>query len=347
VLGSVGNSFEDYKLALTVRGGGTSNNATIVTPATTTTLVSGFMMISVTPSGTPKTGNASEDAPAPNGVPGGDQAVRSALANEESALVDLFGSTLKNGTETAKAIFPNGVVPTNGTETAKGVFLNFPVPLRLDEIAPAPGTPPPNFDDAVSKAKANPDIETVFFVNFVPGGLTGDALKGLQDLQSQVRSWQAWSSTLSEGKLQEQIDKKALPADSNGPSMAARSSYRSKVFDYLMRRSTWYAFALSYLPATLADLFFRFAKTFEQLMSKHIETKTVEFHTAILTAVLEGFTIPTSVFGQLEKILGSISDGIIQAGSSSKAENMQYWIMLTRYDHQNITQTVLPSTFPT
>jgi hypothetical protein len=50
VLGSVGNSFEDYDLALAVRGGDTSNNATIVTRATMTTLVSGFVMISVIPS---------------------------------------------------------------------------------------------------------------------------------------------------------------------------------------------------------------------------------------------------------------------------------------------------------
>jgi hypothetical protein len=102
VLGSVGNSFEDYDLALAVRDGDTSNNATIVTPAITTTLVSGFVMIiSVIPSGTRKIGNSSEDAPAPNGVLDGDQAVQSALSSEESVLVDLFGSTLKNGTDTA------------------------------------------------------------------------------------------------------------------------------------------------------------------------------------------------------------------------------------------------------
>ena len=88
----------------------------------------------------------------------------------------------------------------------------------------------------------------------------------------------------------------------------------------------------------------RFGKTFEQLMTKHIETKAVEFHTALLTTVLEGFMIPTSVFGQLEKILGSISNGILKAGSNNSSQNMQYWIMLTRYDYQAITQTVLPST---
>jgi len=87
----------------------------------------------------------------------------------------------------------------------------------------------------------------------------------------------------------------------------------------------------------------RFGKTFEQLMTKHIETKAVEFHTALLTTVLEGFMIPTSVFGQLEKILGSISNGILKAGSNNSSQNTQYWIMLTRYDYQAITQTVLPS----
>ena len=79
-------------------------------------------------------------------------------------------------------------------------------------------------------------------------------------------------------------------------------------------------------------------------MTKHIETKAVEFHTAILTTVLEGFMIPTSVFGQLEKILGSIYNGILKAGSNNSSHNMQYWIMLMRYDYQATTQTVLPST---
>jgi hypothetical protein len=155
------------------------------------------------------------------------------MAGQKNALMDLFGSSLNDKAK------PTSV---HGPEVARGVFLNYPVPLREEEIAAARrGAPPPNFDDAVAKAKANPDIETVFFVNFAPGGLTGDALKNLQDLQSQVRSWQAWSSTLSEGELQEQIDKKILPDDNSGPSMAKLSSYRSKVFDFLMRRSAWYA----------------------------------------------------------------------------------------------------------
>jgi hypothetical protein len=47
----------------------------------------------------------------------GDQAVQSALSSEESVLVDLFGSTLKNGTETAKAVLANGA---NETDTAMG-----------------------------------------------------------------------------------------------------------------------------------------------------------------------------------------------------------------------------------
>jgi len=193
-------------------------------------------MVNVAPSGAPEIGSTSKTSTIPDGVPStnpsSDQDVAGAMAGQENALMDLFGSSLNDRAK------PTSV---HGPEVAKGVFLNYPVPLRQEEIAAAPGAPPPNFDDAVTKAKANPDIETVFFVNFAPGGLTGDALKNLQDLQSQVRSWQAWSSTLSEGELQEQIDKKILPDDNSGPSMAKRSSYRSKVFDFLMRRSAWYA----------------------------------------------------------------------------------------------------------
>src|ERR1700692_4548878 len=79
-------------------------------------------------------------------------------------------------------------------------------------------------------------------------------------------------------------------------------------------------------------------------MSRKLEVKTVEVHTAILMAILEGFMIPTTVFGQLEKILNSISDGVIKAGNSQATENMQYWIMMTKYEYQAITKTVHPST---
>ena len=66
----------------------------------------------------------------------------------------------------------------------------------------------------------------------------------LIDLQEQIRSWQSWSSTMCEGKVQAQIDKKTLPDDNSGEAMAKRSTYRSKVFDYIMRMSSWWVLPL-------------------------------------------------------------------------------------------------------
>lgn len=74
-------------------------------------------------------------------------------------------------------------------------------------------------------------------------------------------------------------------------------------------------------------------------MSKHIETKTVEFHSEILTKVLEGFSIPTSVYSTLELLLNQISNGI-KLSKSSGTEAQQYWIMLTKYNYQSVTKTV-------
>ena len=85
----------------------------------------------------------------------------------------------------------------------------------------------------------------------------------------------------------------------------------------------------------------RFAKTFDQNMTQHISVSKVDFHTAILQAVLKGFTVPTSVFVQLEAILQKIGD-TISFGKQSNNEKQQYWIMFTRYDYQPITGTVQP-----
>lgn len=80
-------------------------------------------------------------------------------------------------------------------------------------------------------------------------------------------------------------------------------------------------------------------------MSKHIESKKAEFHSQILSSVLEGFSIPTAVFSALEQVLKQISNGI-SVSTSSGSEAQQYWIMLTKYNYLSISKTVQTSQSP-
>jgi len=74
-------------------------------------------------------------------------------------------------------------------------------------------------------------------------------------------------------------------------------------------------------------------------MLKHIEVKKVHFHTEILTTILEGYAVPSSVLPNLEKVLKTISDGI-SASSEMDNTSQQYWIMLTKYNWLSVSETV-------
>ena len=74
-------------------------------------------------------------------------------------------------------------------------------------------------------------------------------------------------------------------------------------------------------------------------MLKHIEVKKVHFHTEILTTILEGYAVPSSVLPNLEKVLKTISDGI-SASSEKDNTSQQYWIMLTKYNWLSVSETV-------
>ncbi|KAK7946446.1 uncharacterized protein PG986_010767 [Apiospora aurea] len=175
-----------------------------------------------------------------------------------------------------------------GSKVARGIFTQYPESLRLQHHEESETMPPLDLDKAIANAKAqDEDVQTVFFVN-LPAQLEGNNLKAQQESIDLVQTWQAWATTVVEGKLQQQVDAGKLDS-------VACGSYRAKVFDYLMRRSTW------------------FAKSFDQNMSKHIEVKKVEFHAQILTTVLESFSVPASTYGNLESVLREISDGIVKA----------------------------------
>ena len=91
--------------------------------------------------------------------------------------------------------------------------------------------------DATKKAVDHPDVQTTFFINFHPSNLDAQGTKELEKLVGMVQSWQAWSSSICEGKVQHHVDKEELPAAAEG--QFTRSTYRAKVFDYLFRQATW------------------------------------------------------------------------------------------------------------
>lgn len=79
-------------------------------------------------------------------------------------------------------------------------------------------------------------------------------------------------------------------------------------------------------------------------MTKHIEVQKVDFHTAILKSILEGFAVPQTAYVQLEKILTTIGDNIT-ASKTKTQEKQQYWLMLTYYVWQPEIQTAQPGEY--
>ena len=96
----------------------------------------------------------------------------------------------------------------------------------------------------------------------------------------------------------------------------------------------------------LSDSFltrFRFPKTSEQNLTRHIEVPKVEVHGAILMALLQGFSVSAGVLMQLENVVKIVNDGIVSASSSNTRDKQQYWLMLTRYHHEPDSGRVQPS----
>ena len=90
----------------------------------------------------------------------------------------------------------------------------------------------------------------------------------------------------------------------------------------------------------------RFAKTYDEVQQSKFECKKAEFHTQLVTTVLAGFSVPSSVVSGLHKALDTISKGMVTASSTNSSQSMQYFIMLTRYEWQAPSQTMQPGTYP-
>lgn len=116
--------------------------------------------------------------------------------------------------------------------------MHFPESLVLKESDDQVAAPTAaQIVDATKKAVEHPDVQTTFFVGLIPSNLDAKATKELRKVVGMVQSWQAWSSSVCEGNVQQQIDKNVLSAAPEG--QFARSTYRAKVFDYLFKQATW------------------------------------------------------------------------------------------------------------
>ncbi|KAG8528557.1 uncharacterized protein KY384_006729 [Bacidia gigantensis] len=156
-------------------------------------------------------------------------------------------------------------------KTFSGKLLDFPIPYKV--TAPGESLTNEEIVEATHNPRAKEDIETIHFINFPDDfSQNPEARATLVHTQELVESWQAWTSSLCEGKVQEII---------NGGHLSDKDTFA----------------AMSERETELAS-------------GKHIECKKVELHTKILTAVLKGFMIPTSVFQSLEVVLYGIVDGI-------------------------------------
>lgn len=84
------------------------------------------------------------------------------------------------------------------------------------------------------------------------------------------------------------------------------------------------------------------SRTYDELNSKHITCKKLEFHGEIFKAALAGFTVPASVYSKLESVINVIVDGVAKASSEKSSDKMQLWLMLTRYNYEKLTGRVQP-----
>ena len=242
VIGPAGNKFGEYILALKVLAGEKSSLATKVDIKSGKGISApNFALVRVEPGAlkesavdTDMTGSASatsqsdeDSAEDASGSDSDDDSKETGLVEgtPESQLNELFGN-------------PKGKAPKPGRRFTESAVFHFPESLVLKETGEPTAAPTAqDMIDATKKAVEHPDVHTTFFVGFPPTGLDAQGTKELKKTVDLVQSWQAWSSSVCEGKVQEQINNKALSADSDG--QFARSTYRAKVFDYLFRGSTW------------------------------------------------------------------------------------------------------------
>ena len=252
VVGPAGNKFGEYILALAVISGKKSVHAVKLDIKTVLNLPApGFSLVRVEPGALKESAesttdlnghaSASDNADEDNSEDRDtdeddeDEDCEDDHGDTESAPVSGGGKSLL---EKQIASLWGRHQAKHGKQFNKLSVMHFPESLVLkesDDPVAAPTTA--QIVDATKKAVENPDVQTTFFVGLTPSNLDAQGTKELKKLVGMVQSWQAWSSSICESNVQQQIDKKALSAAAEG--QFARSTYRAQVFDFLFRQATW------------------------------------------------------------------------------------------------------------
>lgn len=87
-------------------------------------------------------------------------------------------------------------------------------------------------EDAVKQALSDNDVQTVFFVNQISKDQSERTLSNLNASNYQ-------SSTRVEATVYDKVKKGELPKDTSLESGFTRSSYRARVFDFLIQSTPW------------------------------------------------------------------------------------------------------------
>jgi hypothetical protein len=87
-------------------------------------------------------------------------------------------------------------------------------------------------------------------------------------------------------------------------------------------------------------MFGRFERSKDENVAHTFQCKSVDFHKNLLNVVLDGFVVPGNVYKPLHDALSSIADNIKMASKKTDDQQMQYFIMLTKFEWQPKSETV-------
>ncbi|PWY83850.1 hypothetical protein BO94DRAFT_599305 [Aspergillus sclerotioniger CBS 115572] len=175
-----------------------------------------------------------------------------------------------------------------------------------------------------TRMESEQGLQTKFFLNFPPK-LEGNAKEELKKSMRYVQEWQCWAYGLAALKAQQQVKAGKLTSAATPEGAAKRSTYENMVYDHLMRQSPW------------------ISKTYDEVQNRQISCTKADLHTTLIKAAVEGFTVPGKLMKSLHDVLESISKGIISFSMESKSQEVQYFIMFTKYDYEQFSETVQTS----
>ncbi|RAL64852.1 hypothetical protein DID88_001448 [Monilinia fructigena] len=163
-------------------------------------------------------------------------------------------------------------------------------------------------EDAVKQALNDNDVQTVFFVNQISKNQNERTLSNLNDNNY-------YSFSRVERTVYDKVNKGELPKDNSLDSGFTRSSYRVRLFDFLIQNHPWLAVdgQSSRSPKDLPINGYHHDKTLYQ---------------EEIYRVLTGFTYPEGVSARLEMTAKSIAE-IFTLTRHLEPSTKRFWVLIT------------------